>query len=63
MKGGGGMDYPAEYPVKLLNIHTSSFDGSYSYPPHYQKFPQLYLVLEGKGVANHGRGYAPDHHF
>ncbi len=48
MKGGGGMDYPAEYPVKLLNIHTSSFDGSYSYPRHYQKFTQLYLVLEGK---------------
>ncbi len=48
MKGGGGMDYPIDYPVKLLNIHTSSFDGFYSYPRHYQKFPQLYLVLEGK---------------
>lgn len=42
------MEYPADYPLRLLNIHASRFDGGYYYPLHYQDFPQLYLVLEGK---------------
>lgn len=42
------MDYPANYPLRLTNIHASRFNASYTYPRHYQKLPQLYLVLEGR---------------
>lgn len=41
------MNFPRNYPVRLNHLHISRLTESYSFPRHYQKSHQLYLVFEG----------------
>lgn len=42
------MNTPRNYPVRLNHVHVSELSATYSFPRHYQKNHQLYLVLEGR---------------